>query len=263
MNKHKPKYMNIVPPGLFRGAVAPPYAWEPRERDDWAYENPRRARRPVAETFGDEDVLGSPAPAQQRVDPRKARIQSIKVQIEKLRGEVQQLVARQHELVQAGKAHIAPKVPVGVEDLYRCGLRLFEYGDEDILGPKTHTPAKKLNLGGPAETHKGMTWISKLDRRAHATGPIGLGRTPIASINSKRRQQRKQAVAGHLGAPRTVGPAPTQSPEIIQIHAQIQQKKTQISNLVNELRQIRMQGQTQESTGLISNHRSCLRLLLK
>lgn len=260
MNKHKPKYMNIVPPGLFRGAVAPPYTWDARERDDWAYERPRR----FGESTGDEDVLGkAPTPAPQ-VDPRKARILAIKTQLNQLRLELKQLLARQHMLVQAGKTHLAAKTPVGVESLDRSALRLFEDDAEDILGPKVHKPIKRPGFVGPAETHKGMTWINRLDRRSKTSAPLGLSRSPLTSISRQRRQERKQTLAGHIGPQRTVGAAPPQSPEIIQIHNQIQQKRAQIANLVNELKQLRMQSAAaHESVGLIPNRRSGLRLLLK
>lgn len=264
MNKHKPKYMNIVPPGLFRGAVAPPYSWEPRERDDWVYERPRRF-----EDIDDSDILGPKAPPQTpKPNYRLSRVLVIRKQIEQLRDEISALMARQHQLVQAAKGHVSvgwsKPVPqaVGAESLDRTGLRLVEDDAEDILGPKVHKPIKRPGIIGPAETSKGISWLNKLDRRSHATEPSGLSRTPIPSISRQRRNMRKQAVSSRLGPPRTVGPAPTQSPEIIQIHNQIQQKRMQISNLVNELRQLRMHGPA-ESAGLTSNHRSSLRLLLK
>jgi hypothetical protein len=44
MNKHKPKFMKVVPPGQQRGTIAPPYTWEPRQRDDWEYKLPEPSK---------------------------------------------------------------------------------------------------------------------------------------------------------------------------------------------------------------------------
>lgn len=44
MNKHKPKFMKIVPPGQQRGTISPPYTWEPQQRDDWEYKLPKPSK---------------------------------------------------------------------------------------------------------------------------------------------------------------------------------------------------------------------------
>lgn len=44
MNKHKPKFMKVVPPGQQRGSIAPPYTWDPQQRDDWEYKLPKPSK---------------------------------------------------------------------------------------------------------------------------------------------------------------------------------------------------------------------------
>lgn len=160
MNKHKPKFMNIVPPGLFRGALAPPYSWEPRERDDWEYRTPRRFKTEAAQP-------GLPA-----INPQKARIDAIHSQLMKLREEVRQLVAKQHMLVQAGKQHMAtkpatpppaghwkgaPSDPSGYpghwgahgESLVRSGLKMLSESDDSTIPEFKKVPLGGYNLACP------------------------------------------------------------------------------------------------------------------
>ena len=54
MNKHKPKFMKVVPPGQQRGAIAPPYTWDPQQRDDWEYKLPKPSN--LGEGFAEGNV---------------------------------------------------------------------------------------------------------------------------------------------------------------------------------------------------------------
>lgn len=119
MRKHQPKFMKIVPPGQQRGTLAPPYAWDPLERDDWRFNMPKP--RKLGEARHSTEVLppqpprpmsgpGSVRPPRRgdtrrlprptAPDPRKARVDAIHAELQKLKQEVQQLMARQHELHQ-------------------------------------------------------------------------------------------------------------------------------------------------------------------
>jgi hypothetical protein len=272
MNKHTPKFMKVVPPGQQRGSLAPPYTWNTLERDDWSYEQPKRRF-----SESDEDILGPKDPPKRpRVDPRAARIDAIQGQLVRLRAEVKQLLARRHALVQAGKASLQKPQAVGVESLVRMRLLLLTEAEtpHGIWGTRpTVGDARRSRFAhrDPALEKPGMQWLARLERRRAQKDPepYGLSRTPIRSISSKRRQERKRQLGRELAArglapPRPQTPAPAQSAEIISITKQLKQKHYEISNLVNELKQLRMQRkQAHESSGLSSNNRRRLSLLLK
>lgn len=107
MNKHKPKFMKIVPPGQQRGVIAPPYAWDARERDDWEY----KTAKPKTVREGEFDtpslVLGGSPTARSSPDPKDAlhaRIDAIHTQIKQIEAAAKGLVARKHQLLQQGLA---------------------------------------------------------------------------------------------------------------------------------------------------------------
>jgi len=138
MNKHKPKFMKIVPPGQQRGTIAPPYAWDALERDDWrfAMEKPSKLKeddayhqpstdvspyRPLAshrEKPKTERLPKLPAPTSAPTsapDPRHQRVDEIHQEIAALKKELQGLHAKKKEfsnLVAGGKEHIKIK-PAG------------------------------------------------------------------------------------------------------------------------------------------------------
>jgi uncharacterized coiled-coil protein SlyX len=230
-------------------------------------------------------------------NPAKARIDAIHQQITALREEVKQLLAKQRMLVQAGKQHLAgtsagPATPPPAghwkgsspdpsgypghwgahgESLSRLGLRL--------LGEK-RDPTDLDALAGPAEPEQpepapvnkrpkprvpplgrdehGQELAEPGERAGHELPSFGS--EPRANTMFKQfTRERRRALNLPLGLKKS---APSQSPEIIQIHQQIAAKRQQITTLVNQLKQLRSQTH-HESAGLTHNRRSCLRLLLK
>jgi len=294
MNKHVPKRLKIVPPGLQRGMLAPPYAWDALERDDWKYELPKRsalstlkealpgrpAARPAPHAMPKPAPHQAPKPAAphpaapaapkppKAPDPRTARVVAITNEIARLRGEIQQLMAHQKQLTQAGKAALAKRPSFDPHASVQIGgvrnpLRIKEAferkptDDEVTARIKKHTP-------GPAERAGGMRWINRLGRERDE--PLGL-RNPT----SRDRRQTRKADSERLYVQRQQdqekrahAQPPQQSAQIIAVHGQIAQKQQQIAGLVNELKQLRMQmKQTHESYRLTSNNMRRLSLLLK
>lgn len=269
MNKHKPKFMRVVPPGQARGTMAPPYAWDPAERDDWRYEQPRKIKEDHSL-----DALGAPpaAAAQStKFDFRTARRQFITRRIQQLKSELSPLLMRRHELEIAGRAHLQSRL-AAVEDLQRSPLVILEGQTEPPLGiPGLHTTRTasgiKRHVRGPAEEDPG--WLAKLERRRaqQHPAPLGLSRNPLRSINRQRRVERVKKLTPVLGPrpePSIAKPAsPPQSGEIISLTNRINQIQAEIDNLEKELATLKATTPVGESIRLGSNNLRRLSLLLK
>jgi len=271
MNKHKPKFMKVVPPGQQKGAIAPPYAWNGRERDDWEYKTAKPKSMWEGEFSSGEfgtslDALSKPLPKPvgspvgspgEGSDPGKARIAALQARKKQIADEVTRLEARRHELVQAGKIKL--QRPVAAESLKRATLiSLREAGDydpEEYVRQRSDAEFERdlsRPARGPADT-QGMRWLAKRERsdRREAdpnAAPLGLSRTPIRSISSRRRQARKQQIRqGYddrgLTPGRPARGAPPESAELISIQKQLEQKKRELSDLTNQIAQLRKQAQ--------------------
>lgn len=237
--------MNIVPPGLFRGAVAPPYAWEPRERDDWEYRAPLKFKGRFDE---------SAQPGVPTINPLKARIDAIHQQIAKLREEVKQLLARQHMLVQAGKQQLAPKPVAPPPAGHWKGAPSDPSGYPGHWGAQTEALARKPMVPPIGVAEPG-------ERAGHELPSMWHQEPKTNTMARQFFRERRKALNLPTGLSSKPS-APSQSPEILQIHQQVAAKRQQIAMLVNQLKQLRAQTH-HESVGLTSNRRSCLRLLLK
>ena len=142
MNKHKPKFMKIVPPGLMKGSIAPPYAWDGIERGDWSYEPPKRKplkglgegefdhpkapnpsplghpaqmQRQQGGGSGGAATATNPATAGQhaRVDAIHAEIKQIRADITKLMTHKQKLTQDEHGLRQKAKTELQQRQKYG------------------------------------------------------------------------------------------------------------------------------------------------------
>lgn len=281
MNKHKPKFMKIVPPGQQRGSLAPPYAWNPLERDDWRY-NMRKPSKlgeadyttdvlPPSQEFkslsaprnrpkkGDTRRLprpnfakpSAPKPAPSAPDPRQARIAAIHQEIKGLRAQVKQLLARQHELVQQGKQQMSKhagqfgstfKDKPQIESLSRTQLRIVEGGDYTPIG----IPRRSGDAPRPG-------W--HID--PHST------KLPMNSREQNLQIMHDRNLRSQ-GIPTGLTNQPQQSGQIIAIHKELAQKKARIDQLTQELHQLSQQAKAKlESIGLATNNLSRVNLLLK
>lgn len=249
MNKHKPKFMKVVPPGQQVGTIAPPYAWDARERDDWQY----KLNKPKAMWEGEFDnpaAGGPPTPSPQTTpqpkDPRHARVDAIHAELQQLHAEVRQLMARRRQLTQAGKAELQQRPKYTPKPSH-----------ELAIGPRPGS-GKYITLDEPVGT---------LKSEAQETPPLGLR----SSGRFDRRTLRRGAADEELlkrhretEAKREHAKPPQQSAEIIGITNQLKQKHARIDQLTQELQQLRQQlKQTHESTRLSSNNLHRLSLLLK
>jgi cell division protein FtsB len=119
MNKHKPKFMKIVPPGQQKGTIAPPYAWDGLERSDWSYEYPkRRPLKGLGEGESDHPAAPKPAPlpgahhssasqhaggtatAPKPNSGRHARVDAIQAEIKQIRADIEKLTQHKQKLTQ-------------------------------------------------------------------------------------------------------------------------------------------------------------------
>ena len=260
MNNHKPKFMRVVPPGQYRGSLAPPYAWDPKERDDWRYEAefstqplppkpPASLEGPTRHPARRGDTRRLPKP----MDPRRARINAINQELNQLRMEVKQLLARQKAAVAQGKQQVAATAkqfapnPEGapMEELSRSSLRLLEAEDDD------YTP-----FGIPRRT--GDAPRPGWHRNPHDSPLPMPTRSELKSAAQMRDLRQRGIPTGLRNQP------PKASAELIAIHKELQQKRAQIHQLTQELQQLRQQMKMQhESVRLSSNNLRRLGLLLQ
>jgi len=272
MNKHKPKFMKIVPPGQQRGTLAPPYAWDALERDDWRYELPKRTPlKGIREGEFDHPTAPKPAPlpgahqpqsapghpTQQhtgntatasRPDPgRSARVNAIHAELKQLRLQMQGLTAKLHQATERGKQEIesgkkfnAPAVPDPYrgESLQRSGLRLVE-NDYTPLGI-ARREADPPRPGWGHNPHDTSVWMPN---------------------DQEHEQSWKADNLRQRGIPRGLKQSPKASAEIVQIHKELAQKRQQIQKLTDELKSLRQR--VQESVGFSSNNLHRIALLLK
>lgn len=294
MNKHKPKFLKIVPPGQQVGTIAPPYTWDGRERDDWAFklDKPKNMRegefdapkppkphslrtgsstataaapKPAAASQAAKPASPPPSPAQPAAkapDPRHARVDAINAELKQLHQDVAQLMAKQHELTQQGKSELQQR-PNYKQDPER----------EVFVGNRPGS-GRYLTLPAPlpqqeSETPRGIRpgddrSLPELDRRK----PTGKWGSPS---QERKTVQRNRADAELLRRHRDSGEAkrdyarpPQSSFALINVHQQLAQKHARIQQLTQELKQLRQQMQmTHESRRLRDNNLHRLSLLLK
>jgi len=252
------------------------------------------------ETPADPRSAGA-ASAPKPADPRHARVDAIQKELQQLRQELHQLHSRKKEItdtIDAGKAHLKPKPassgPAGhwrgsattgypepksrvlgapVESLlFRGSLRLLEAqpstAELDALAgpPPEEEPKPRPKPGGqmsppiqfatkddpyiptpvkgPSDLPVG--WLNKGERRAQLTNPAPLG------------------VMRRPSAPPQSASLIKTAPQLPGIESEIKQKTERVSQLTNELKELRLQlQQSHESIGLRSNNLRRLGLLLK
>ena len=259
MSKHKPKFMKTVPPGQQRGSLAPPYAWGSIERDDWAYDAPKRSRlnglkegefskaAPASPGGPSKPPVHSAMAHPKPVDPRHARVEAITQELKQLHQEMTQLFAQQKTAAAQGKTQserigkqFAPTTHPG-EALERTGLRLIEAAAYTPLG---------IERDENDPPHP--------DYDAHIQ-PLPM-RTKEQDAEAKNLRNLRSR-----GIPVGLRPqAPQASFELIRIHKEMAAKRARITALSQELKQLHMQmRQSHESTGLRSNNLRRLSLLLK
>ncbi len=284
MNKHKPKIMKIVPPGQQRGALAPPYAWEPRERDDWKYALsqpksglkeaqgefstrvvPPRAPKPLEHPSGGFNTprRGDTRRLKRPVDPRHTRVEQIRAELQKLHQEVRALMARQRDLVQQGKRQLttqpASSTPQG-------SFKGTGSSDPGHWGPREALCRSELFLVEADYTPFGIQRGPGDDPHPSAEGTPELAKDEKGPDVLRREFFRERRA--RLNLPLGLSPKkepPKQSAEIIQIHQRVAQAQARIHQLTQELQQLRQQMRTakSESVGLGSNNIHRTVLLLK
>jgi len=252
MNKHKPKFMKVVPPGQQRGMIAPPYAWDGRERDDWEY----KLDKPIGE--GEFDA---PKPK----DPRHARVDALHAELQQLKAEVHQLMSKQHELVQRGKSELGQrqKYAPGAGHTMAFGPK----GKSDYITFREDPARTQEESSTPFGVRPSDEWgIPTRNRRFKTSNQDFV--SPMVDVKGRARTAADNALLQrhHSSgqAKRDFATAPGSSAELIGVHQQLKQKRARIEQLTQELRQLRQQMKlSHESAGLNSNNLHRLSLLLK
>jgi seryl-tRNA synthetase len=236
--------------------MAPPYAWDAIEREDWKYDLPKpkhmaegefKSSPPTHPSFTSSTAHPSPGARDHRHD----RVDAIHKEIAELRKKVAELNHQSQQLTQAGKDSLSQRPAYDPQSAVRIG---------EALGDYPHTP-------GPADSAGGMTWVNNLEKPREQ--PLGLRKKTSRDYRQIRKSdsERLQVQRQHDQGRRHHAQPPPQSAQLIGVHQQIDQKQKQIDSLNDELegllRQIKQSQPHHESYRLTSNNLPRLSLLLK
>jgi hypothetical protein len=137
----KKRFIKAIPPGQFP-ALAPPYSWEPHEREDWNYvpigDTTGRFKRPtrkIESSFFSRkymlvELQFKRTPGVALPDPTKQQVQQLHVRAKMVRDQIAQLRAQAHQIVQAHKQKVQQGQQFGTAERFKLGVQSQQHARE-------------------------------------------------------------------------------------------------------------------------------------
>lgn len=270
----KKRFIKVIPPGQFP-AMAPPYSWEPHEREDWTVQpegdttgKPPRAKRKIESSFFRskfmllELELRRPHPAIN--DPAKQQIQQLHVKAKLIRDQIAQLRAQAQQLVQAHKQKMQQAQQFKTGERLQQGIQTQQVSRERDTtqraawrGAKVAPAIQKYRTMqrpvGEADEHEPLglegghqTYTPTPERQLRLRPPAAYSQNPAKAARQAGAWFRS------VGKPKPAGadpigltthaqkqPADPQTQQLISVHQRVAQLRQQLAGIMDQIRTLR------------------------